>query len=226
MARPGLWFADKDTLYVADEGDGYTAGTDLYTCAAAQTTAGLQKWVFNETAKKWNLAYVISSGLDLGKPYTVDRYPTGTNSATMLPWAPTTDGLRNITGLHGPDGLVAIWGITSTVSGGGDTGADPKRLVVVLDKVKNTTAPVGPCFTFYDEQDAKFAEVLRGVSFTQTRTRITSSTSTFKTLDGPNYPEFALGIAFHARQPKSHRIHRGGFFHRGSLLSHRGQRPF
>jgi hypothetical protein len=39
----GIWFADARTLYVADEGDGFTGGTDLYTHAAAQTTAGLQK---------------------------------------------------------------------------------------------------------------------------------------------------------------------------------------
>jgi hypothetical protein len=43
----GIWFANATTLYVADEGDGYTGGTDLYTHAAAQTLAGLEKWVFN-----------------------------------------------------------------------------------------------------------------------------------------------------------------------------------
>ena len=46
LAYPfGIWFADANTLYVADEGDGYTGGADLYTHAAAQKTAGLQKWV-------------------------------------------------------------------------------------------------------------------------------------------------------------------------------------
>src|ERR1700692_79337 len=44
-----LWFANPTTLYVADEGDGFTGDTTLYTHAAAQTTAGLQKWVFNST---------------------------------------------------------------------------------------------------------------------------------------------------------------------------------
>ena len=42
----GVWFADADTLYVADEGNGtntYDPGTNTYTAAAAQTTAGLQK---------------------------------------------------------------------------------------------------------------------------------------------------------------------------------------
>jgi hypothetical protein len=38
---------------VADEGDGFTGGADLYTHAAAQTTAGLQKWVFNSATGAW-----------------------------------------------------------------------------------------------------------------------------------------------------------------------------
>jgi hypothetical protein len=114
----GLWFASKDTLYVADEGDGsntYSSTTGTYTDAAAQTTAGLQKWVFNGTS--WNLAYTLSTGLDLGTPYAVPGYPTGDNSATGLPWAAATDGLRNLTGRVNPNGTVTIWAITSTVSG-------------------------------------------------------------------------------------------------------------
>ena len=162
----GLWFANADTLYVADEGDGYTGGADLYTHAAAQTTAGLQKWVFDKKTQTWNLAYVLKNGLGIGTPYTVAGYPTGNNSATNLPWAPATDGLRNITGLNGPDGLVAIWGITSTVSGNGDTGADPNRLFVVLDRVDETSAKVAEKTQFIEVKDAHFGEVLRGVSFT------------------------------------------------------------
>ena len=162
----GLWFANATTLYVADEGDGYTGGPDLYTHAAAQTTAGLQKWVFNATTKTWNMAYVIKNGLGIGIPYTVANYPTGTNAATGLPWAPTADGLRNITGLVGPDGLVAIWGITSTVSGSGDQGADPNRLFVALDLVANTDPKLGSDLPFIGVKDAQFGEVLRGVSLT------------------------------------------------------------
>jgi hypothetical protein len=162
----GLWFANATTLYVADEGDGYTGGADLYTHAAAQTTAGLQKWVFNASTQTWNLAYVIKNGLGIGTPYTVTNYPTGNNPATGLPWAPAADGLRNITGLVGPDGFVAIWAITSTVSGNGDTGADPNRLFVVIDEVKNTNPNVSSLTPFIPVKDAHFGEVLRGVSFT------------------------------------------------------------
>jgi hypothetical protein len=51
----GLWFANAKTLYVADEGDG-AGGSSLYTHAAAQTTAGLQKWVFSSATNTWTLA--------------------------------------------------------------------------------------------------------------------------------------------------------------------------
>ncbi len=166
MFPAGLWFANEDTLYVTDEGDGFTGGTDLYTHAAAQTTAGLQKWVFNSQTQAWQMAYVITKGLNLGKPYTVPGYPKGNNAATGLPWAPATDGLRNITGVVGPDGLAAIWAVTSTVSGNGDTGADPNKVVVVVDHVASTDATKGPMTGFIDFDSAQFGEVLRGVAFT------------------------------------------------------------
>jgi hypothetical protein len=167
LAYPfGIWFADANTLYVADEGDGYTGGSDLYTHAAAQTTAGLQKWVYNASSKTWTLAYTLQAGLNLGTQYTVDGYPTGSNAATNLPWAPATDGLRNLTGRIEHDGTVTIWATTSTVSGNGDTGADPNRLVVIRDVLKNTTAAGAASEKFVTLRSAKFGEVLRGVSFT------------------------------------------------------------
>jgi hypothetical protein len=162
----GIWFADANTVYVADEGDGYAGGLDLYTHAAAQTTAGLQKWVFDSASGKWNLAYTLQTGLQLGVPYTVRGYPTGDNSATSLPWAPATDGLRNITGKVDGHGLVTIWAITSTVSGNGDQGADPNRLVAITDWVANTDPSVAAKERFFGIRSAQFGEVLRGVSFT------------------------------------------------------------
>jgi hypothetical protein len=162
----GIWFADSHTLFVADEGDGSASGADLYTHAAAQTTAGLQKWVFNDQTAQWKMVYVISAGLELGQPYSVAGYPHGNNAATGLPWAPATDGLRNITGRVGPDGTVFIWGITSTVSGNGDTGADPNRLVLAVDLLKNTDPTKAAREQFVTLRTAGFAEALRGVSFT------------------------------------------------------------
>jgi hypothetical protein len=162
----GLWFADANTLYVADEGDGYVGGADLYTHAAAQTTAGLQKWVFNVSTGAWSLAYTLQNGLKIGTPYTVDGYPTGTNTATSVPWSPATDGLRNITGRVNRDGTVTVWAITSTVSGGGDPGADPNNLVAITDKLSNTDASAAAKESFVTLRRSHFAEVLRGISFT------------------------------------------------------------
>jgi hypothetical protein len=165
LAYPfGLWFADANTLYVADEGDGYAGGMDLYTHAAQQTTAGLQKWVYNAGTKSWKLAYTLQNGLNLGASYTVQGYPSGINSATNLPWSPATDGLRNLTGHVEQDGTVTIWAITSTVSGNGDQGADPNRLVAVRDVLRNTSATGAAQEHFVTLENAAYGEVLRGVS--------------------------------------------------------------
>jgi hypothetical protein len=161
----GIWFADANTLYVADEGDGDNTFTNgIYSKAASSTMAGLQKWIFDPVAGQWNLAYVLQSGLQLGIPYIVPNYPTGNNPATGLPWAPGTDGLRNVTGITNGDGTVTIYAITSTVSGNGDQGADPNQLVVITDQLSATSLPPSESFTTFDA--AGFGEVLRGVSFT------------------------------------------------------------
>jgi hypothetical protein len=161
----GLWFANPTTLYVADEGAGDSAfANGSYTAAAASATAGLQKWVYNSTAGEWQLAYTLQNGLDLGAPYTVRGYPTGINSVTGLPWAPATDGLRNLTGQVNRDGTVSVWAVTSTVSGGGDQGADPNQLVEITDSLKATTAPTWE--QFHTVVPALYDQVVRGVSFT------------------------------------------------------------
>jgi hypothetical protein len=164
----GVWFANASTVYVADEGNGdttFSTTTETYTKAAAQTTAGLQKWIFDSGTGIWKKAYTLQSGLDLGVPYVIASYPTGNNSATGLPWAPATDGLRNITGIVSADGSTAtIYAITSTVSGNGDQGADPNKLVAITDTLADTTLPGGESFTTV--RSAGFGEVLRGVSWT------------------------------------------------------------
>jgi hypothetical protein len=170
VANPfGVWFADDHTVYVADEGNGASgsAPATFYAPAASQTTAGLQKWTFDETAGKWTLQYTLQAGLDLGTPYTVTGYPTGNNPGTGLPWAPATDGLRNITGRVERDGTVTIWAITSTVSGNGDPGADPNKLVRVTDRLSATTPGNARFVTL---RTAGYGEVLRGVAFAPTGT--------------------------------------------------------
>ena len=146
----GIWFADANTLYVGDEGDGTmaNAGTDLL--------SGLQKWKFNGT--KWILLYTLQGNLKLGVPYTVAT-PAG---MTAYP-AVAPDGLRNITGRLNTDGTVNIWAVTSTVSTSGDQGADPNQLVFITDKLASTTPPATAQFQVL--RTAAYGEVLRGVSF-------------------------------------------------------------
>jgi hypothetical protein len=161
----GVWFANADTVYLADEGSGDNTYADgSYTAAAASSTAGLQKWVFDKDAGQWNLAYTLSGGLDLGTPYTVKGYPAGVNSVTGLPWAPATDGLRNLTGRVNPNGTVSVWAVTSTVSGGGDQGADPNKLVEITDPLYATAPAPGERFSTLISP--KYGQLLRGVSFT------------------------------------------------------------
>ena len=169
----GIWFANPSTLYVADEGSGdntYVPAPGTYTKAAAQSSAGLQKWVLDPTTHAWKLAYTLQAGLGLGQPYAIasspsgTSYPTGDNPATGLPWAPATDGLRNLTGRLNSDGTATIWAVTSTVSGNGDQGADPNKVVTITDNAAATTLPTNESFATL--RSAGYGEVLRGVSFT------------------------------------------------------------
>ena len=148
----GLWFANATTLYVADEGDGTTAD------AATSTMAGLEKWVLSSGT--WTLVYVLQNGLNLGVPYSVPNYPASLN--------PATGGLRNITGKVNGDGTVTIWGITSTVSANGDTGADPNQLVMITDTLANTLGAGATNEKFTVLRTANAGEVLRGISFAPT----------------------------------------------------------
>lgn len=169
----GIWFANATTLYVADEGDGtatYNSTSNLYTAAAGYPVSGIQKWILNTTTNTWQYAYTLQNGLNLGVPYTVAGYPTGNNPDTGLPWAPATDGLRNIVGQVTGNALrgysAVIYAISSTVSGDGDQGADPNKLYVITDKLSNTTAAEAANEKFTELRDAQYGEVLRGISFT------------------------------------------------------------
>jgi hypothetical protein len=163
----GLWFANSHTLYVADEGSGDNPfANGVYTDATAsnEPDAGLEKWVLQNG--RWNLAYTLQNGLDLGQPYTVPGYPTGTNAATELPWSPATDGLRQLAGRVNRDGTVTIWATTSTVSGSGDQGADPNKLVEITDWLGATAPTTANYEWFRTVETARSGQVLRGVSFT------------------------------------------------------------
>ena len=61
--------------------------------AAAQTAAGLQKWIFDAGTQQWKLAYTLQNGLNLGVRISSLNIPRETIPATGLPWAPATSGL-------------------------------------------------------------------------------------------------------------------------------------
>ena len=154
----GLWFADANTLYVCDEGDGVLepAVNGNVASPSAQATAGVQKWISDGTT--WHLAYILQNGLNIGIPYSVPNLPSQFN--------PATDGCRNITGRVNGDGTTEIFAVTSTVSGSGDQGADPNKLISVRDELKATTPPNGVAFgQFVTIRAAGAGEVLRGVTF-------------------------------------------------------------
>ena len=75
------------------------------------------------------------------------------------------DGLHNITGRVNPSGTVTIWAITSTVSGGGDQGADRNKLVEITDPLNAARPATGE--NFRTIRTAGFGEMLWGVWFTR-----------------------------------------------------------
>ena len=155
----GMFFANANTLYVCDEGDGTYVTPPVngnVADAQSQATAGLQKWVLQNGT--WTMIYVIQNGLNIGVPYSVDGYPTSLN--------PATGGCRNIAGRVNWDGTVTIWAITSTISANGDTGADPNMLVRVTDQISATSpASAGNWLdSFQVVRKPRAREVLRGVA--------------------------------------------------------------
>jgi uncharacterized protein (TIGR03437 family) len=176
----GLFFANANTLYVADEGDGVIAD------AAGSTTAGLQKWIL--TSGTWKMAYVLQNGLNLGQQYSIPNYPAAIN--------PATDGLRNITGVVNSNGTVTIYAVTSTVSANGDQGADPNKLVSITDTLANTTAAGAATETFTTLRTANAGEVLRGIAFAPSSTTM-PSVPLILSAGSPSVPTIApSGLAF------------------------------
>jgi hypothetical protein len=155
----GMFFANENTLYVCDEGDGTFVTPPVngnVADAQSQETAGLEKWVLENGV--WTMVYVLQNGLNIGVQYSVDHYPASIE--------PATGGCRNITGRVNRDGTATIWAITSTISANGDTGADPNKLVKVTDVISRTTPPTsGWLGTFRTVRSARAGEVFRGIAF-------------------------------------------------------------
>jgi hypothetical protein len=161
----GMFFANANTLYVCDEGDGALvtpAVNGNVADAQSLATAGVQKWsLANGT---WTMLYVLQNGLNIGMPYGVANYPAALD--------PATGGCRNMTGRVNRDGTVTIWAVTSTISTNGDQGADPNKLVKVTDVLAATTLPTGDgdhdrddwIGMFQTIRTARAGEVFRGIA--------------------------------------------------------------
>ena len=160
----GIFFANANTLYVCDEGDGGLVaprvinGQTNVADDSELATAGLQKWTLQD--RTWHLVYTLQDGLNIGVPYSIANYPASLN--------PATGGCRNLTGRVNGDGTVNLYAITSTISSNGDQGADPNKLVTVTDRLNAVSLPASNSNGwghFTTLRTAQAGEVLRGISF-------------------------------------------------------------
>lgn len=171
----GFFFADANTLYVADEGNAtitttepggtvisttVSGGTTTYTDLVTDPLAGLQKWSL--IGGVWTLDYVLQAGLGLNQPVEVPGYGVPTY----------TTGLRNLTGRVNGDGTVTIYAITAQTSAISGGEPDPTRLVAITDEIAATSLPLGlddglpgGPETFVTLQASRSGEVFRGVAF-------------------------------------------------------------
>ncbi len=125
----GLFFANPDTLYVADEGSGNATDQSMH--------AGLEKWTLSNGT--WSLDYSLQSNL-IGLTYGVSGWS----------YEETTSGLRNLAGRVNADGTVTLWATTSTTSLSGDNGADPNQIVMINDLLGDRTLPANEAFSVLD----------------------------------------------------------------------------
>jgi len=143
----GLWFANSNTLYVADEGTGDAADVGL------GSHAGLEKWSLVNGV--WKLDYTLQAGLiGVTQIYTAAGF-----DGTV-----TTEGLRDITGLVNANGTVTIYGVTATTDNvpNMDNGADPNALVGITDVLGDTSLPTNE--TFDTVVAPSLGTVIRGVA--------------------------------------------------------------
>jgi hypothetical protein len=144
----GIWFADANTLFVADEGDGVRLGV----AGKVTSFAGLAEYKLSGGV--WTLVATFQKGL-------LDQ----ANYSGGMPWNVKTDGLRNITGRKNADGTVTIFATTSTVSDETthDLGADPNQLVSIT--IGSTSTAATNAFTVL--KTAATGERFGGVAYRQ-----------------------------------------------------------
>ena len=109
--------------------------------------------------KTWKLQYVLTTGL-IG---SVDNL---TGSAGPWPTV-TTVGLRGLTGRVNGDGTVTLWATTSTSSASGDNGADPNKVVEIVDQIAATQLSQAGNESFKTVVGPFYGTVFRGVGFVE-----------------------------------------------------------
>lgn len=145
----GFYFANPNTLYVADEGFEQQVNPADPTTTAPAATAGLDKYqLINGT---WQKLYTLTNGLGLGQATTI----SGVTSYT--------EGLRNLAARPNADGTISFYAITAqtdTTSATGDS--DPDRLVTITDSLAASTLPGSEIFSTVASSPAN--TVFRGVA--------------------------------------------------------------
>lgn len=145
-----VFFANPTTMYVSDEGGGDS--TD------ATQHAGLQKWTLVDGT--WQLDYVLTQGL-------IGEVDTNLNGYDGQYPDVTTVGLRNMAGRVNGDGTVTLWAITATSSAAGDPGADPNRVVKIVDRLHATTLDQVAHESFTTVAGPTYGTVYRGVAYVE-----------------------------------------------------------
>jgi hypothetical protein len=156
----GIWFANANTMYVADEGSG--ASTDFGSSPTTQA-GGLDKYTLGANGV-WTLDYELKGSL-IGSSYTVNGSGGVCGGLSACSLTTTTDGLRNLTGQVNANGTVTLYAVTSTEGSVlGDAGADPNQIVSITDTVADTSAAqaAGENYTVLDT--AALGQVYRGVA--------------------------------------------------------------
>ncbi len=143
LSPSNYFFANADTLYVADTGNGkQTSAT------SAIGDGGLQKWTFNGTT--WTLDYTLAAGLDLVENNTTD--PANTAGTTGL--YGLTGEVLTINGVQ----EVELFATNATI---GDT--DPTYLYGITDVLADLTNPGNEVFT--ELAAAPADSTFKGVAF-------------------------------------------------------------
>jgi hypothetical protein len=161
----GFFFANANTLYVADEGAPTAPTTNGPGTITNSTEAGLQKWSFNASTKQWMLDYVMTNGLDMNVLKPVSGYTyTDASGKTETVYSAIT-GLRNMTGVVNADGTVTIYAITGNTSiiSGGEP--DPTSLVSITDPLAGMSLSTNSSYdTFSTLATSPVGDVFRGVA--------------------------------------------------------------